>query len=48
LAGADVSELKALAFDEARQVRPLATQALHRVQAHDTTLEEVARVVGQV
>lgn len=48
LAGADVSELKGLAFDAARGVQPLALQALHRVQANDTTLEEVARVVGQV
>lgn len=48
LAGADVSELKGLAFDAPRGVQPLALQALHRVQASDTTLEEVARVVGQV
>ena len=48
LAGAEVTELKRLAFDAAAQVQPLVRQALAHVLAADTSLEEVFRVVGQV
>lgn len=51
LAGAEVTELKRLAFDmdDGRgRVRPLLQQALGHVVQRQTSLEEVFRVVGQV
>jgi len=51
LAGAEVTELKRLAFDAddgAGTVRPLLQQAMARIAAAETSLEELFRVVGQV
>jgi general secretion pathway protein E len=51
LAGAEVTELKRLAFeadDGDGTVRPLLQQAMARIAAAETSLEELFRVVGQV
>lgn len=51
LAGAEVTELKRLAFeadDGAGTVRPLLQQAMDRIVRSETSLEELFRVVGQV
>jgi len=48
LAGAEVSELKRLAFAESAGVQPLIEQALAHVAQGETGLEEVFRVVGQL
>jgi len=51
LAGAEVTELKRLAFeadDGAGTVRPLLQQAMDRIARSETSLEELFRVVGQV
>jgi len=51
LAGAEVTELKRLAF-EANEgdgtVRPLLQQAMGRIAKAESTVEELFRVVGQV
>jgi general secretion pathway protein E len=51
LAGAEVTELKRLAFeadDGNGTVRPLLQQAMDRIGRNETSLEELFRVVGQV
>ncbi|KQY88211.1 hypothetical protein ASD35_11460 [Pelomonas sp. Root1444] len=51
LAGAEVSELKRMAFDAVDSTgitRPLLTQAVSHVGRGQTTLEEIFRVVGQI
>jgi general secretion pathway protein E len=52
LAGAEVTELKRLAFETdegiAGIVRPLLQQAMDRIAKSESTLEELFRVVGQV
>jgi general secretion pathway protein E len=52
LAGAEVTELKRLAFETdegmAGVVRPLLQQAMNRIVQSETTVEELFRVVGQV
>lgn len=51
LAGAEVTELKRLAFeteDGQGRLAPLMHQAVNRIAQGQTTLEELFRVVGQV
>ena len=52
LAGAEVTELKRLAFETdegvAGVVRPLLQQAMDRIARSESTLEELFRVVGQI